>query len=267
MGAYCLLFAIDSSWLDPGRDCVDAGDDPGYEGMAFFTTALDNRCDVPPVDIGYHYPGVVRFVDASKDDGDQTGLGWDSAYQYLQDALDEAGSTIITGIAVANGTYYPDEDKDSGHSNNTRTESFELVDGLALYGGFAGTEDIFDFDIGTRNFGTNETILDGDIDDNNGTLDDGNSYNVVVGAAGATLDGFTITMGYADHASTPQHQSGGGMHNSGCSPAVANCIFDDNYALYGGGMSNNSSSSPTVTDCEFTDNETVHWGGRCDFLL
>ena len=74
MGAYCLLFAID----------------PGYEGMAFYTSALDNRCDVPPVDIGYHYPGVVRFVDASKDDGDQTGLGWDSAYQYLQDALDEA---------------------------------------------------------------------------------------------------------------------------------------------------------------------------------
>jgi len=42
------------------------------------------------VDIGYHYPGVVRFVDASKTTGDQTGLGWDSACQYLQDALDEA---------------------------------------------------------------------------------------------------------------------------------------------------------------------------------
>jgi hypothetical protein len=47
---------------------------------------------MPPVDIGYHYPGVVRFVDAGKTDGDQMGLGWDSAYQYLQDALDEAGS-------------------------------------------------------------------------------------------------------------------------------------------------------------------------------
>ena len=187
----------------------------------------------------------------------------DWAYQYLQDALDEAGSPDITGIAVANGTYYPDEDKDEGHSE-TSSESFTLSDGLGLYGGFDGTEDVFDFDMSTRNFVTKETILDGDIDDNNGTLDDGNSYNVVVGAAGATLDGFTITMGYADHASTPQHQSGGGMHNSGCSPAVANCIFDDNYALYGGGMSNNSSSSPTVTDCEFTNNAALVWGGGMD---
>ncbi len=82
-------------------------------------------------------------------------------------------------------------------------------------------------------------------------------------AAGATLDGFTITKGYADHGSTAQYQSGGGMYNSGCSPTVTNCIFDDNYAKYGGGMFN-TSSSPTVTDCSFTDNEAVYWGGGMD---
>ena len=59
----CLLFAIDSGWAEPGGDCEDGGDDPRYEGMPFYTTALDDRCDVPAVDIGYHYPGVVRFVD------------------------------------------------------------------------------------------------------------------------------------------------------------------------------------------------------------
>jgi hypothetical protein len=50
------------------------------------------------------------------------------------------------------------------------------------------------------------------------------------------------------------------MYNSGCSPTVTNCIFDDNYAKYGGGMFN-TGSSPIVTDCSFTDNEAVYWGG------
>ena len=31
--------------IDPG------GYDPGYEGMAFYTTTLDDRCDVPPVSV------------------------------------------------------------------------------------------------------------------------------------------------------------------------------------------------------------------------
>ncbi len=39
-----LLFAIDSGWLDQGGACVVVGGyDAGYEGMAFYTTTLDNR--------------------------------------------------------------------------------------------------------------------------------------------------------------------------------------------------------------------------------
>ena len=45
LGPYGLLFAIDSGWLAHG------GDDPGYEKMAFYTSALGNRCDVPPVSV------------------------------------------------------------------------------------------------------------------------------------------------------------------------------------------------------------------------
>ncbi len=247
--------------MDQGGDCVDGGDDPGYEGMAFYTTALDDRCDVPPVAIGYHYPGVVRFVDASKTTGDQTGLGWDSAYQYLQDALDEAGSTNITAIAVADGTYYPDEDKDSDHSNNTRTESFELVAGLAMYGGFEGdgvnAEDVFDFDMSTRNFVTNETILSGDID--GGEIFTYNSYHVVKAKRETVLDGFLITEGYAN-GPDQWSISGGGIYADGRAISVSNCTVKENrsnsgnYPLGGGAGVYTSYDDQTFTNCIFEDN-------------
>ncbi len=249
MGAYCLLFAIDSGWvefddrfrLDQSGDCIDSGDDPGDEGMAFYTTALDNRCDVPPVDIGYHYPGVVRFVDASKTGGD--GLSWDTAYQYLQDALDEAGSEIITGIAVAKGTYKP---------GGTRSSSFELVSDTGVYGGLTNLEGVFQ----ERDPQANVTILSGDIDAPGTDTD--NCYHVVVGADNAILDGFTITKGYADGGGNDDF--GGGMLNLGVSPQVVNCTFEDNLALTGGGVCNYESSA-SFRYCRFVDNYAYVAGG------
>ena len=163
--------------LAQGGDCIGAGYDPLSAGKPFYTTGLDKRGDVGAADIGYHYPGVVRFVDAAKTDGDQTGLAWDSAYQYLQDALDECASTHITAICVKAGTYYPDVDSTSGPGgSDNRSETFALTDGLALYGGFAGTENPWDCDLNARDFATNETILSGDID-KNGIVD---SYQLVL---------------------------------------------------------------------------------------
>ena len=177
------------------------------------------------------------------------GTTWVRAFVDLQDALDIASNG--NEIWVADGTYEPTDDTD-------RTISFELVANIGVYGGFEGNSRAGggETERSQRDWANNETILSGDID-GSGNND---SYNVVVGAAGATVDGFTITKGYADHASTAQYQSGGGMYNSSCSPTVTNCIFDDNYAKYGGGMYN-TSSSPTVTNCSFTDNEAIYWGG------
>jgi hypothetical protein len=169
-----------------------------------------------------------------------------NAFTDLQDALNAASSG--NEIWVAAETYTP---------GALRTDCFQLKSGVAVYGGFNGTETVRS----QRNWATNVTILSGDIG-TVGTYTD-NSYNVVVGAAGATLDGFTITKGYADHASIAQYQCGSGMYNSNCSPTVANCAFKDNHADYGGGMSN-TGSSPTVIDCSFTDNEAVYWGGAME---
>src|SRR5262245_48737704 len=63
--------------------------------------------------------------------GANNGLSWTDAYIDLQSAL----SAAVNGdeIWVAAGTYKPTTSTD-------RTISFTLKNGVALYGGFAGTE-------------------------------------------------------------------------------------------------------------------------------
>ena len=237
-----------TSWTDfadrfrivQGNSAVDHGS--STTGTPFYTAALDNTADVDTIDIGYHYPRVVRFVDGGAG-GDEDGRNWANAYTKLQDALDVAADDGVDVICVAGGTYKPD---------NNRSSSFVLVDGLTLYGGFEGTEDVFDFDMNGRDF--DSTVLSGEI--GTAALSD-NCYHVVIGADKALIDGFTITKGYADGGGNDDY--GGGMYNEDVSPAVTNCIFDDNSAKYGGGMFNDS-SSPTITNCLIFNNKTISGG-------
>src|SRR6185436_3821247 len=106
-----------------------------------------------------------------------------------------------------------------------------------------------------RNPATNVTILSGDIDNNDSetpiitdlttvTGNNANSYHVVTGITGATLDGFTITAGYADGAFP--YNRGSGLYNNSASPSLSNITFSGNKAkAFGGGMSNYSSSNPS----------------------
>ncbi|WP_318556644.1 fibronectin type III domain-containing protein [Geobacter anodireducens] len=149
-------------------------------------------------------------------------------------------------IWAAAGTYTPTTGTD-------RSATFRLVSGVALYGGFAGTETAR----AERNFRANVTILSGDLGAQGNAGD--NSYHVVTGADSATLDGFTISGGNAN--GTSQDSYGGGMYNDHInSPIVANCIFSGNYAGLGGGMFN-FGSSPTVTNCSFSGNTAISYGG------
>jgi predicted outer membrane repeat protein len=162
--------------------------------------------------------------------------------------------TALTGAAsgdeiwVAAGAYKPTNGTD-------RAATFQLKDGVALYGGFSGAETARE----QRNFTTNVTILSGDLngnDNSNVAYDEptraDNSYAVVTGANNATLDGFAITAGNGNE--------GGGMSNSSSSPTVTNVIFSNNSAREGGGMSN-SSSNPTLTNVTFSGNSAEDYGG------
>ena len=197
----------------------------------------------------------VHFV-TQEGDGSKNGANWENAYDEaaFPAAILSAGSG--DEIWVKAGVYRPS-------TANVTTASFVLKNGVAVYGGFAGTET----SSADRNLSANVTVLTGDLanDDahdangvtvNAANISGDNSACVVVGSgvtAATVLDGFTITAG-------KNTAGGGGMFNNNSSPTVANCAFSGNTAENGGGM-NNTNSSPTVTNCAFSGNAATKWGG------
>ncbi|MHC4917234.1 MAG: hypothetical protein ACYTGB_17285, partial [Planctomycetota bacterium] len=176
--------------------------------------------------------------------GDNDGTSWANAYTSLQSAL--AVATSGKEIWVAAGTYAPT-------TGTSRTASFVLKNGVELYGGFDAAE----MYRSERDVTLNITILSGDI----GTLGDAsdNSYHVVTGKSGGTIDGFTITAGRAN--GSGNNADGGGMFNNYESPTVRNCTFNGNYASGRGGGMANLHCAPTVTDCALEGNSAVSYGG------
>jgi predicted outer membrane repeat protein len=149
---------------------------------------------------------------------------------------------------------------------NDRTSSFVLRDGIAIYGGFAGTETTR----AQRNPATNLTVLSGDIGATGNNSD--NSYHVLVGNNtnnSAILDGFTVTGGNADdNLAFSSKGQGGGMYNFVGGPIVNNVIFTDNSAKFGGGMYNGgefgfpeTASYPILTNVTFKNNSAFEGGG------
>ena len=228
----------------------------------------------------------VVFVDAGNNSGSQNGQSWSTAYTSLSTAL----SAAVSGnqIWVAAGTYKPTTDRD-------RDASFNLVEGVALYGGFLGTES----SLNDRNWETNETILSGDIGMANDDSD--NVYHVVVGADDATIDGFTIRDGNANLGNdgsgclieTPltdveilrivtdiKSISGAGLLNVHAGTITKNCTFKYNQASKGGAVYNMVTTywdprgqsiigdDPYFENCIFEENTGLARGGavNSDFM-
>ena len=199
--------------------------------------------------------------------GANDGTGWADAYTDLQDAL--APAAPDDEIWVAAGIYTP-----SGRT--LRTATFQLITGVSIYGGFAGTEVMSS----ERDPAKNLTILSGDLLGNDlevsepsdlareSTRSD-NSFHVVTGTAAdetGVLDGFVVIGG---NANGPEHLNGGGMINkwkdaqSGrngtigpfpASPTLVNCTFLGNSADRNGGAVYNERGMPTFIDCVFNAN-------------
>ncbi|MHC4081345.1 MAG: choice-of-anchor Q domain-containing protein, partial [Planctomycetota bacterium] len=148
-----------------------------------------------------------------------------------------------------------------------RTATFQLLDGVALRGGYAG---IGELDPDARDVALYETTLSGDLAGNDGPGDfenyEENSYNVVTASgtsSSAVLDGFTISGGNADGTDTDplSWRRGAGIWNLTGSPTVIDCLITANSAVYGGGMYNRENSDPEVTDCTLTGNRATGNGG------
>lgn len=165
---------------------------------------------------------VEGEVNVAVDDGES----WETAYTYLQDALSDAESG--DEIWVAEGIY--------------GGVTFDLVDGVGLYGGFAGNETSRD----QRDWRIYQSILDGQ------------SSRLVVSATDVgsqtVLDGFTVTGGHVSG-------NGGGMLNTRSTATIRNCTFSYNYASSHGGGMMNQDSNPLVINTRFLCNESPRGAG------
>ncbi|MFH1742993.1 MAG: right-handed parallel beta-helix repeat-containing protein, partial [bacterium] len=146
------------------------------------------------------------------------GSSWDRAVRSISAAIQVMGAT--GEIWVAAGTYH---------------ESIHMEPGIALYGGFVGTEETR----GERYWTVNETIIDAA----------GLDTPAVTGADDAILDGFTITGG---------EDSGVCCYVS--SPTLTNCTISENTAGFGGGVYCED-SSPTLSNCTISGNTPFIGGG------
>jgi len=204
---------------------------------------------------------AVRFVNVALTGGADNGTTWDNAYRTV-DGVSRALAASVSGdeVWVAAGTYKPT-------TGTSRTVFITLKTGVAVYGGFAGSETA----LSQRSVGTNVVTLSGDLLGNdNGTTTNlaDNSYHVVVGSSVATsavLDGFTIRGGYANGATASNYDKGGGILvlTSG-NPTVRQCRFIGNRCTFGGGAGYIFGANGSFVDCEFTDNIGGSYGGAFD---
>ncbi len=186
------------------------------------------------------------------------GSSWQQAFSDLQAAL----AVAVAGdeIWVTDGIYHPTTGTD-------RTASFVIPDGVALYGGFNGTES----SLAQRNWQQNKSLLSGDLGQQNDSSD--NSHTIVrfhqVGK-NTILDGFFLVDGVANGFEEGAELTVAGAaifndaHNGVSSPTIRNCIFRNNYAREGGAIYNyaaNGVCSPEITNCKFLNNKADFNGG------
>ncbi len=208
--------------------------------------------------------GVTKYYVKTSGSNLNDGSSWANAFQTVQKALE----TAQTGdqIWVASGTYKP-----SAQVNGTGPQyaAFQMLEGVEIYGGFAGTEtaitDRLNYGIGKAN----ETILSGDLNGNDNysapswLWSGDNCLHVIYNSgspvltAAAILDGFTIKGAYGS-------QYGGGIYNNGVSPTFRNCIITNNHCYVGGGGIFNwgpPTCNPTFSNCLIVNNSAGYGAG------
>jgi len=217
------------------------------------------------------FAGQIIYVDADAN-GLNDGSSWRDSYKYLQDALADANSDDKpVEIWVAQGTYRPDEDILHPGGTGNQEATFQLINGVAIKGGYAGFGEP---DPNERNTDLYITTLSGDLNGDDDQVEDPcellnelsrfeNSIHVVKGSGTnetAVLDGLNISGGNANR-SMKDYNFGGGMYNYIGSPTILNCTFKGNSARFVGGGMLNDHSSPVLVDCEFIKNYGGNSGG------
>jgi parallel beta-helix repeat protein len=163
---------------------------------------------------------------------DGNGLSWDTAYDNLQTALQQIrdGNSCAGRIFVAAGIYPTTND------TADTTATFQLIDGVDIYGGFRGCES----DPSQRNLADPNyaSILTADADN-----DDYGDTQTVVTTADCLIDGFTVTQGINY-----------GIYCKSCTADIANCIITQNIGGIGEGVRVDNAASVTIYNSFITNN-------------
>lgn len=177
--------------------------------------------------------GAATFYVATNGNDSAVGTSWETAKQTIQAAVDMAvaGDTVL----VSNGVYATGARvTPSGVTSNrvviTKSITIQSVNG-------AGATTILGEDHG----------------------DDPSSMRCVYMSKG-TLDGFTLTGGYAPDGPNQDSGSGGGAYASG--GTLNNCIVTSNGATYGGGV-----CLGELNNCTLAFNGAVYGGGSYQSVL
>ncbi len=225
----------------------------------------------------YKAGATIRYVKAVAT-GTGTGASWTDATADLQGMINASASG--DEVWVAAGRYTPTRDPfGSASPSDARSKTFLLKDGVKLYGGFAGNETLLSQRPATA--AGSISILSGDFSNNDvltgvsGTLGitnyGENAYHVLLAVnTGNTtiLDGFTISGGCADIASTvtvggryTNTSYGGGMMNSFSSLVINNCEFKGNFAANNGGAIESYASFCNISNTVIYKNYSNSYGG------
>ena len=235
--------------------------------LTSFSALLAVLCAVPA-------EAHVLFVDDSAPAGGN-GSSWARAFNDLARALQSPGIPDVEQVWVAEGRYVP--------SPTDPGMSFEVPDGVSVYGGFAGTETRLE----QRDPGLHPSVLDGDLNGDDlpgcaGRTD--NSEHVVTDAGGASthLDGFTIRGGrrgpgaglfltadvvvlrqlvIEQNCDPSVISSGAGAEVRASTVVVEDCVVRENEAGDGGGMSLERPRTAFFSDCLFERNRATAGGG------
>ena len=159
------------------------------------------------------------------------GSSWEKAFPELHEAL--AARVEPGNICVAAGAYSP--------ATLEAHDSFELRNGVNLYGGFAGNEPM-PVERGRRNFARNRTVLDG-----RGANDSVLRCSATGCSSALTVDGFTVTGGIGGATGGPT-LNGGGLFNALGSLTLSNIAFVDNQADGQGGAIFNVAGNLTLSN-------------------
>jgi predicted outer membrane repeat protein len=257
--------------------------------------ALEDRV-VPSAGIIYVDADVAAHSTATVHDG----TSWAQAFDNLQAALTEAAATPgLYQIWIAEGTYTPSQiytPLDANGNpvvggaaglNSANLKTFNLPDGVSLYGGFAfGMTSL-----AQRDPSAHPTILSGDLQGNdvNNPSDPGyaaskadNAWHVVTAGndvtgqgVTATLDGLRIIDGYANGPNKGGtfspfvwgHADGGGVYSAWGSRLTLNDdFFGYNFAASDGGGVFSNTSDLVATNSTFLNNSALIRAGGLEGL-